>query len=134
MHGERRASQRSAVSVPSCLVWWRALIGVALASAIWLYGTWVVPGTGLDGPCAGYGEFPQDVREGSSGGGDWSWLPPREICVEERLDGTRREAAYPGSVTFAFAGAAFLVPFLVRPWDRVGGPSRAGAMGIWSRR
>jgi hypothetical protein len=101
----------------------------ALASAVWLYGTWVAPGTGLDGPCAGYGEFRKGVREGSSGGGDWSWLPPREICIEERLDGTGREVAYPGAVTFAVAGAAFVLPFLFRRRDRVGGPSRAGAGG-----
>ena len=113
------------------LVWGRALIGVALAGAVWLYGTWAAPGTGLDGPCAGYGEFRKGVREGSSGGSDWSWLPPREICIEERLDGTRREVAYPGAVTFAVAGAAFVLPFLFRRRVRVGGPSRAGAS--WNR-
>jgi hypothetical protein len=109
------------------LVWWRALIGVALASAVWLYGTWVAPGTGLDGPCAGYGEFRKGVREGSSGGGDWSWLPPRELCIEERLDGTTREVAYPGAVTFVVAGAGFALPFVIRRRVGVGGPSRAGA-------
>jgi hypothetical protein len=95
-------------------MWWRALIGIGLAGLVWLYGTWVAPGAGLDGPCAGYGEFRKDVREGSSGGSDWSWLPPREICIEERLDGTRREVAYPGPVAFSFAGVALLLPLIVR--------------------
>jgi hypothetical protein len=121
------ASARSARGspVPSCLVGWRALIGVALAGAVWLYGTYIAPGGGLDDPC----DFGLSAPEGSSLDTEWPWFPPGVRCVEERPNGTEREETYPGPVTFAVAGAVFVVPFLVRRRDRMGGPNRAGPSG-----
>jgi hypothetical protein len=111
------------------LVWRRALIGAALAGCVWLFGTYWVPGGGLDGPCLGASGFGEGVREGSVLSNEWSWLPPGLRCVEERPDGSRREQMYPGPVTFAVAGAAFALPFVFRRRDRLRGPRPAGATG-----
>jgi hypothetical protein len=110
-------------------VWGRALIGVALAGAVWLYGTYLAPGGGLDGPCFGASDFSLGAGEGSSLRSEWSWLPPGELCVEERPSETEREQTYPGPVTFAVAGTAFVLALLVRRRDGMRGPSRAGASG-----
>ena len=107
------------------LVWGRALIGVALAGAVWLYGTYMAPPGGLDSPCS----FSLSAPEGSSLDTEWSLLPPGTRCIEERPNGTEREQTYPGPVTFAVAGAAFVLPFLVGRRDRVGAPGRKGARG-----
>jgi hypothetical protein len=96
-------------------VWRRALIGVGLAAVVWMYGVYVAPGGGLDGPCAfSTDEFGQGAREGSSITSEWSWLPPQELCIEERPSGAKREEAYPGPLTFAVAGVAFLLPLILR--------------------
>ena len=105
------------------------MIGVVLAGCVWLYGTYWVPGGGLDGPCLGAGEFSLDVREGSILSSEWSWFPPGPRCVEERPNGTTREHEYPGPVTFAVAGAAFLLPFVFRRRHRLGQPSSAEPTG-----
>jgi hypothetical protein len=111
------------------LVWGRVLIGVVLAGVVWVYGTYIAPGGGLDGPCIGAADFTLGAREGSTHSSEWSLLPPGVRCVEERPNGTEREQTYPGPVTFAVAGAAFMLPFVLRRRDGVGGPSRAGARG-----
>ena len=126
MDRESGACSSALGTVPTfLLVWGRTLIGVALAGAVWLYGTYIAPPGGLDSPCL----FSLAATEGSTLDTEWTWLPPGERCVEERPNGTEREETYPGPVTFAVAVAAFVVPFLVRRRDRVRGPSRAGAKG-----
>jgi hypothetical protein len=91
----------------------RAVVAIVLAGTVWSYGTYIAPGSGADGPCLGTSPFGEEVQEGSGISSEWSWLPPQERCVEERLDGTRREESYPGPVTFALAGVALILPFAV---------------------
>lgn len=100
--------------LPSRIVLWRAFTGIVLAGVVWLYGYSGSRGDGLDGPCLLPGDVAPDVQETSTLTGEWSWLPPRQICIEERLDGTRREVAHPGPVEFAVAGAALLLPLILR--------------------
>jgi hypothetical protein len=66
-----------------------------LAGAVWLYGTYLAPRGGLDGPCFGASDFSLGAGEGSSLRSEWSWLPPGERCVEERPSETEREQTYP---------------------------------------
>jgi hypothetical protein len=94
---------------------WRVLIGLTLAGAVWMYGVYWAANSGLDGPCLGTSPFAEDIREGSGISSDWEWLPPRERCIEERMDGTIREAVYPGPVTLIVAGLALLLP-IVAGW------------------
>jgi hypothetical protein len=52
--------------LPSRTVWWRAVIGIVLASIVWLYGYSGSRGDGLEGPCLLPGDVVPDVQETST--------------------------------------------------------------------